>query len=366
MDRVRVGIIGVGQIGKRHIEEYQAMPEVEIVAIAGRDEGKTRQVGLDYQIPNTYTDFRSLLAREDIDGVDICLHNNLHAPAALAAFASEKHVFCEKPIAGSYADGSNMLQAAKKAGKMLSVQLSSLFRNETKAAKTLIDRGLLGRIYHARSVGYRRRGRPYVDGYGTAQFVQKASSGGGAVFDTGVYNLGLVLHLVGNPEVLTVSGKTYQEIPMDETRRQASSYDVEELGVGFIRLQNNLSLDFFEAWAANIETMTGSMILGSHGGICLEPFSFTFPAGDLDLSATPDMKTYDFLLHNTHANAQAYDSPQKHWIAALLGQVELLPIAEITLNAMLISEGIYLSQEHGREVTAEEIKSNSQLKSTSV
>ncbi|RME51266.1 MAG: gfo/Idh/MocA family oxidoreductase, partial [Caldilineae bacterium] len=52
----------------------------------------------------------------------------------------------------------------------------------------------------------------------------------------------------------------------------------------------------------------------------------------------------------------AYDSPQHHWIAAVQGRVELLPTAEIALNCMLISEGIYLSNDLGREVTAEEVK----------
>jgi predicted dehydrogenase len=63
-------------------------------------------------------------------------------------------------------------------------------------------------------------------------------------------------------------------------------------------------------------------------------------------------------------NANAYDSAQHHWIAALQGKVELLPTAELALNTMLISEGIYLSEKLGREVTAEEVKENS--KSTSV
>jgi hypothetical protein len=58
--------------------------------------------------------------------------------------------------------------------------------------------------------------------------------------------------------------------------------------------------------------------------------------------------------------ADAYDSPQQHWVAALQGRVELLPTAELALNTMLISEGIYLSDELGREVTAEEVRASSQ------
>ena len=104
---------------------------------------------------------------------------------------------------------------------MLHIQLSRLYRPETRAAKRLIDGGALGRIYHARSVGFRRRGRPYVDGYGTERFVQKKYAGGGAVYDMGVYHISQLLYLMGLPEPQTISGKLYQETGMHEGRKQS-------------------------------------------------------------------------------------------------------------------------------------------------
>lgn len=120
----------------------------------------------------------SLLKRDDIEAVDVCLHNNFHAPMSIAAMEAGKHVYCEKPIAGSYRDGAAMLKAARATGKMLHIQLSTLYTQETKAAKILIDGGKLGKLYHARSTGFRRRGRPFVDGYGTTAFTQKATASG--------------------------------------------------------------------------------------------------------------------------------------------------------------------------------------------
>ena len=116
----RIGVIGVGQIGKVHLDIYRKIPGVEVVAIAGRDEARTRQVGQDYGIPHAYTDFRQLLAREDVEAVDVCLHNNLHMPVTVAALEAGKHVYCEKPMAGSYRDAEAMLAAAHGAGKKLS------------------------------------------------------------------------------------------------------------------------------------------------------------------------------------------------------------------------------------------------------
>ena len=77
--------------------------------------------------------------------------------------------------------------------------MATVFKPETHAARRLIDEGRLGRIYYARSFGYRRRGRPFVDGYGTANFVDQSICAGGALFDMGIYHLAQVLHLIGNP-----------------------------------------------------------------------------------------------------------------------------------------------------------------------
>ncbi|UCC63891.1 MAG: Gfo/Idh/MocA family oxidoreductase, partial [Anaerolineae bacterium] len=173
--RVHIGIIGVGQIGKHHLDIYQQhVGDAEIVAIADINEAEARRVSEMYDIPNLYTDFRQLLQRDDIEAVDVCLHNNLHMPVTVAALEAGKHVYCEKPMAGAYCDAEVMYRAAKELDRKLSIQINSLFAKETKAARVLIDEGFLGKPYHARSAGFRRRGRPYVDGYGSATFVQKS------------------------------------------------------------------------------------------------------------------------------------------------------------------------------------------------
>jgi len=359
MERVRVGIIGVGQIGKSHLKEYATNPTVEVVAVADIAESEAKRVAAEYRIPHVYTDFRALLRRDDIAAVDVCLHNNLHAPVTIAALEAGKNVYCEKPMAGSYADALAMWQAAQRCGRQLSIQLSTLFSRETKAAKRLIDQGKLGRLYHARSTGYRRRGRPYVDGYGTAAFVQKETAAGGALFDMGVYHIAQILYLLGLPEVERITGKTYQETEMDEERRRLSGYNVEELGLGFVRLAGGVTLDIIEAWAIHMGPFEGSFIVGTQGGVRLAPFSFHTTTADIPADVAFDLAGADWREHQLRPTADAYDSPQRHWIAALQGRVPLLPTAEVALATMLISEGIYLSDRLGREVTAEEVKANS-------
>ena len=79
----------------------------------------------------------------------------------------------------------------------------------------------------------------------------------------------------------------------------------------------------------------------------------------MNVDGTVNLAAFDGRMHDLRENADAYDSYVHHWIAALQGRVELLPTAELALNTMLISEGIYLSSELGREVTAEEVRASS-------
>lgn len=358
-EKIRIGIVGVGQIGKSHLRRYAEIGGVEVAAAADIDSQELGRVAQEYGIPYTYADFRQLLQRDDLVAVDVCLHNNLHAPVAIAALEAGKHVYCEKPIAGSYRDGQAMVEAARQCGRKLSIQLGTLFAKETKVAKRLIEAGRLGRVYHARSCGYRRRGRPYVDGYGTANFVKKEIAGGGALFDMGVYHIACMLYLLGMPQVERITGKIYQETGMDPGRRQSSGYNVEELGMGFVRFAGGVTLDLIESWAIHLDPFEGSYVVGSEGGIRLQPFSFHTTLEDVELDATFDLNGADVRWHRLRENEEAYDSPQHHWVAALQGRVELLPTAELALETMLISEGIYLSDRLGREVSAEEVKAHS-------
>jgi len=163
-----------------------------------------------------------------------------------------------------------------------------------------------------------------------------------------------------------ISGKTYDKIEMDQQRRKSSGYDVEEMGLGFIRFERDLTLDLIEAWAAHLDSTEGSCILGSKGGVRLQPFGFYRNIGDLDINATANLATARNRWGDVSGETEAWSDPQIHWIAALQDQLELMPSAELALNTMLISEGIYQSDQAGRELTADEIRASSVSTATKI
>ncbi|RYG25160.1 Gfo/Idh/MocA family oxidoreductase [bacterium] len=355
-DALRIAIVGCGQIAQQHMKNYRDLPGVQMVAFCDLDQAAAKKSADEYGPADVYSDFREVLKRDDVDAVDVCLHNNLHAPVTIAALEGGKHVYCEKPMAGSYADAVAMKEAAQKTGKMLHIQLAQLYAPETRATQELIRDGHLGDVYHGRSAGFRRRGRPYVDGYGTSNFVRKASASGGALYDMGVYHISQMLYLLGNPEVSRVSGKTFQKVPIDPAREASSGYDVEEMAVGLVRFAGGRSLELIESWAANLDGFGGSYLLGSLGGVRLTPFGFFQNLGDLELASTVNLGAASFRWANVRGDGAHYDSSQGHWLAALRGDVPLLPSMDIALNTMLISEAIYLSERLDREVTADEVR----------
>jgi len=358
-DRVRIGVIGAGQIGTHHLETYQTIPEAEVVAVADLFPQKVEAARAKFTVKDGYADFRKLLERKDLDAVDVCVHNNKHAPIAIAALAAGKHVYCEKPMAGTYRDAEDMAKEAARRKRMLHVQMSTVFSPASRAARRIIAEGALGRIYHARSFGYRRRGRPFVDGYGTANFVDRSISAGGALFDMGIYHIAQVLHLIGNPAVRTVTGATHQELDMYEDRRAFSNYSVEEMGLGWVRLEGGITFDIEETWAVHHDGGEASKILGSKGGLRLEPLAYFSSLGDMPLSGSFDLEKSVVRWKSCRPEERWEESPQLHWVGALLGKVPLLPTAEYALNTALISEGIYLSSKLGRELTADEIRTTS-------
>lgn len=350
-DKLKVGIIGTGIIGKSHVRGYQSMrDDVEIVAVADIDESEARRVAQEHDIPHVFSDFRDLLRIDEIDSVDVCLPNFLHAPVTIAALEAGKHVYCEKPMAKTGPEAIAMYEAAQRTGKKLSVQMATVFTKETRTAKRLIEADALGNVYYVKTSHYRRRGRPYVDGYATPHFVQREKAGGGTLLDTAIYNMARMVYLLDNPEIETVTASTFQELDMDEGRRKDSGYDVEELGTGFVRFKGGITMFVEEAWAANMDGGEGDRIMGSKGGIRLNPFTFYTDLYGMDADVTFDIDAYERRMRSLGYRGDGYESSQQHVVWSLLGRVEMIDTGAIGLTVARITEAMYQSAEQQKEI----------------
>lgn len=383
MQELRIGIIGTGVISNLHIQVWQKMPNVKVVAVAEIDKEKLEAWGAKYGITDLYTDYRKMLERDDIDAVDVCVHNNLHTPIAVAVMKSGKHCFSEKPMAGSYTDAKTLYDAATTYGVKLAIQTSSLFNNQTRIAKRMIDAGKLGKIYHVRSVGHRRIGRPGVDFPLSTDFYSKEIGGHGPMFDIGTYHISQLLYLLGMPKLESVYGVAHHGFYMDERLLRGKKYEVEDLGVGLARFENGISMDMYEDWALHADEIGNSIIAGSMGGLKLvniDLYGGRIPNPDLYNREHPDLVFFgieDGLMVDKKINCamnefperlldptvEWFDNNQYQWAAYLRGDLTdetRINTPLIALNAMLLMDGIFLSNKLGRSVTAEEIEAMSE------
>lgn len=351
-DKLKVGVIGTGIIGKSHVRGYAGMSnDVEIVAVADLDKNEAERVAKEHNIPNVFSDYKDLLKIDEIASVDVCLPNFLHSPVTIAALEAGKNVYCEKPMARNFQEAQAMYDAAKRTGKMLSIQLATIFTPASQAAKQIIEDGVLGKVYYVKTSHYRRRGRVYVDGYATPHFVQKDKSGGGALVDMAVYHMSLMVWLLGNPKLKTVSGSTYQEIPMDEKRKAESKYNVEELGIGFVRFEGGITMFMEESWAINMDKDEGDCIMGSKGGLRLNPLTLFTEIAGIQVDQPLDIEAYKRRRQSVDKYVDAYENSQKNFVYAQLGRIPLLDTASVALKVAQITDALYRSAESGKEIT---------------
>jgi predicted dehydrogenase len=156
--RLRIGLIGCGFMGRAHSNAYNRaanffdLPYVpQLAVVCSRDAEQTRSFASTWGYESIETDWRALVARDDVDAVDICVPNNLHGEIAVAAAASGKMVLCEKPLAMSVAEGERMCRAVEDAGVANMVWYNYRRVPAVTLAQRLVQEGKLGKIYHYRA-----------------------------------------------------------------------------------------------------------------------------------------------------------------------------------------------------------------------
>jgi predicted dehydrogenase len=269
---VRVGVIGLGYGGETALKNYKLLPNVEVVALAGLEEDRLAQLGRTYGVPHLYREYTDLLERDDLDAVSVAVPNKLHAPVVLAALERGLHVLCEKPLARTATEAETMVEAATKANRVLQVVFNHRERGDVQLLKRYIDEGKLGHIYYAKVFWMRRSGIPGVGSW----FVNKDLAGGGPLIDLGVHMLDLGLFLLGEPEVVTVSASTYNELGSrgigfnvnDRKTGSGNGYEVEDLATAFLRLSNGATLALEVSWATHSSAQDdyGLVLYGTEGG----------------------------------------------------------------------------------------------------
>lgn len=147
--KVGIGVVGTGGWASTvHLPAYQAHPRARLVGVYDVNIASAEQAAQRFGVETVFSDYSAMLARNDIDAIDIITPNVTHVALALAALAAGKHVICEKPMAMNVVEAQQMADAARKANRKTAINFT--WRNPPAAlyCRHLIQQGRLGKIYH--------------------------------------------------------------------------------------------------------------------------------------------------------------------------------------------------------------------------
>jgi inositol 2-dehydrogenase len=165
MRKLGVGVLGVGEMGKRHAENLRRLvPEARLIAIADVSEERARQVAAEYEIERSYGSLDAMLENKEIEAVVIATPDKFHADAVVSAARAGKDVLCEKPLALTLADARKAIDAVAKAGRRLQVGFMRRYDPAYAAAMARIEAGEIGTPVIFKSVG-RDKNEPPIAAY---------------------------------------------------------------------------------------------------------------------------------------------------------------------------------------------------------
>jgi predicted dehydrogenase len=209
MTMLAVTIVGAGGIGKVRARSIQASGQARIAAVADVDAGRAGELAAPYAARAT-ADWREAVSRPEVDAVVVATPTKFHAEIAIAALEAGKHVLCEKPLARTAAEARSIVEAARRASRVLKTGFNYRHLAHVGKARELLAAGAIGPVYFLRS-RYGHGGRP---GYERHWCTSADLSGGGVLQEQGIHIVDLVRVLLDEPcRVLAEMPRYFWDFP---------------------------------------------------------------------------------------------------------------------------------------------------------
>jgi predicted dehydrogenase len=231
MERIGVGLIGTGYMGKCHALAWTSVravfgdaPIVKRVALCEVEESLARERANEFGFETATADWKALVSNPAVDVVSITTPNAWHAPMAIAALEAGKHVWCEKPMAPALADAERMAAAARASGKVAILGYNYIQSPAIRYIAKLLREGAIGRITHYRI----EMDEDYMaDGEAPFSWKSEKTAGYGALDDFAVHPMSLISTLFGMPaEAFGEMRKPYADRPDGKGRRTVENFDI--------------------------------------------------------------------------------------------------------------------------------------------
>lgn len=245
MERLGIGLIGFGMIGKVHALAYReiphyypnVLPPIELAAICTMRAESAQRAARDGNFRAWTTNIDELVARDDVHIVDVCLPNYAHRPAILAAIRAGKHVIVDKPLTMNSTEATEIVHAAREANVRVGMVFNYRFVPALMLAQRLIAENALGQIYHF-DINYLHTGYQNPN-RAMSWRLRHSQSGGGALVDLGSHVIDMARYLLGDFENVNAVTRTFvKERPVDARNEKRETVDVDDAAWLNAKMQN--------------------------------------------------------------------------------------------------------------------------------
>ena len=349
-ETVRLGLVGLGGIGRYHATQLRALAADEAVdLVGGMDvDGSARDnFGTEFDVA-TYDDHDLLY--DAVDAVVVTTPNRFHEEYVVDALDAGLDVLVEKPLAHDLASAERIAAVARDADGFCAVGFHNRFAPPARVLRRAIDEGRFGDLYHVEANYVRRRGVP---GRGS-WFTDREVAGGGALVDIGTHAIDFALYALGYPEVVEVSGVTRDTFGSraDYTHLEMwgedgeGSVDVEDSASALLRCADGQTVSLEVAWAANRPEDNEIVVRGSDAGA-----SFDHESGALTMYETSGRGAAHFSDTTVETDGvPAHRTEQRRFVEAVRANGPAPVPVEEGLAVQRVIDAVYRSSETGRAI----------------
>ncbi len=334
-EKFRVGIVGAGGVSQLfHIPLLKKNERVELVAIADHDYAKVAALAEKEKIPKFYRDAEKIFCDPDIDAVHINTPTNSHLALTLAALEAGKHVLVEKPMARKSEEAQRMVQAAKKAGHHLMVDMNLRFRPDVMILHEFVRGGELGTVRVIRASWLKRK-----ETWSRSPWLHESRiSGGGVLMDLGLQMLDVVWWTMGKPKIKRVCAN----ISKDRLNLR-----VEDTFTSYFIFQGGAALQLNATWAYMSDESAATTVFSGNKGIAeLNPLKITKEIHGNLVNVTPAGPQ----LKATTLYNKSFEFEIEHFYTVIAGKAKPVSVPEDSAYILEAIEAAYRSAAENREV----------------
>ena len=355
MKKLRIGIIGTGNIAGFHRDGYLAAENCDIVALCDLKREKAEEfakycTGCN---PTIYTDYNEMLKKEQLDAVSVTTWNSEHKNASVAALNAGVNVLCEKPMAMNAEEAKEMKEAADRNGKVLQIGFVRRFGPDCITAREYADSGKLGNLYFGKVSYLRRNGCP------GGWFADKSYAGGGPLIDIGTHALDLTLWVMNNYKPKYCVGTAYHKLnnlaPEDQGNGwgpwDPAKFTVEDSAFGFIVMENGATIILESSWALNttLNREAVTSVCGTlGGGDMYDGVHINGVRNGRQYILEPNMNCGGAAFFDGQGDDPAHIREARNWLKAIAEDKDPVVLPEQAFCVTRILEGIYESAKTGK------------------